>query len=136
MAILFVTLPGLTYKSSGPLLVDKIKVSATLRGRKTSIYAFDIEDGVLDKTNSYPELEITNFKTVSNSEDQFTGEYINTISPAIQQSDSSSNSNSGNEKPQEACLCAVLHDGYIGSNVVFTVELYTRSDWEKIGGTS
>lgn len=129
MAILFVTLPGLTYKSSGPLLVDRIKVSATLRGRKTSIYAFDSGTEKLDKTTAHPELEITKFKTTSNSNNQFPGEYINTISPYIE---NETDDNPDQGLSQEQCLCAVLHDGYIGSNVVFTVELYTRSDWKEI----
>lgn len=126
-----IILPGFSYKADGPVWVDKIKISATLNNIPINIYDIStVTEAVtiakLKTLTAVSEIEITSFKTFK-QDDTF----------IIQNSASSDLNTFSNESNSGHGLCAVEFTGNYTDVILFTIDLYTNSNWTiKSGNTA
>lgn len=118
-----IILPGFSYKADGPVWVDKIKISATLNNIPVKIYDIStVTEAVtvakLKTLTAVSEIEITSFKTFK-YDDIF----------IIQNQKSSYLNIFNNESNSGYGLCAVEFTGNYTDVVLFTIDLYTNSNW-------
>jgi hypothetical protein len=119
----YIILPGIEYKADGPLWVDKLQITASINNVGCEITKIT-SDGI--DTKSSPKYEITLIKDIDF--DDIVSD--NNIHKIIQKDYSETALYENTEGLNVHGLTAMP---FIGSSVdtcTFTINLYTRTDWE------